>query len=56
MQSTTDRIYAIRCSNLSTQQVTIEQERFTLEDAIAIVEIANSTEEAWFYEVVTCFR
>lgn len=54
MKSTTDQIYAVQSTNLTTQQVVVGQARFTLEDAAAIVETANNTEDAWLYEMVIC--
>jgi hypothetical protein len=54
MQSTTDQMYAIKSTNLTTQRVVVGQARFTLEDALAIIETANNTWDAWFYELVIC--
>ena len=54
MKSTTEQIYAIRSTNLTTQRVVVGQAWFTLEDATAITETANNTEDAWFYEMVIC--
>jgi hypothetical protein len=52
MESTTDHIYAIKSTNLTNQRVIVGQARFTLEDATAIIETANNTEDTWFYEMV----
>lgn len=52
MKSTTDPIYAIQATNLTTHRAVVGQARFTLEDANAIIKTANNTEDAWFYEIV----
>jgi hypothetical protein len=54
MGNITAQFFAIRSTNLSTQQVAVGQARFALEDALAIVETANNTEDAWIYEIVIC--
>lgn len=54
MRYAPDQIYAIQSTNLTTQRIVVGQSRFNLEDAIAIVETANGTEDAWFYEMVIC--
>lgn len=52
MKSTIEKNYVIQSTNLTTQRVVVGQARFTLDDAISIVETANNTEDAWFYEMV----
>lgn len=54
MKSTIGQNYAVQSTNLTTQRVVVGQARFTLDDASAIVETANNTEDAWFYELVEC--
>jgi hypothetical protein len=54
MENAIGQIYVIQSTNLTTQQVVIGKARFSLQDAVAIVETANNTEDAWFYEMVAC--
>ena len=54
MKSTIGQDYAIQSANLTTSRVVVGQARFTLEAANVIVETANNTEDAWFYEMVAC--
>lgn len=54
MESTIERNYVVQSTNLITQKVVVGQARFTLEDATAIVETANNTKDAWFYELAEC--
>lgn len=54
MENATSQIYAIRATNLTTYRVVVGKAMWSLQDAIEIVETANNTEDAWFYEMVSC--
>ena len=54
MISPAEKIYCVRATNLTTQRVEVCQARYTLQQVLIIVETANQTEDAWFYEVAVC--
>lgn len=54
MGNQADKIYCVRATNLTTGQVEIMNARYTLQQVLIIVETANQTEDAWFYEMAIC--
>jgi carbon starvation protein CstA len=46
-----DKIYCVRATNLTTGSIQVGLARYTLQDVLQMVETANQTADAWFYEI-----